>query len=118
MSNDYTLVGNLNNVGSSHSHMHTQILPQHLPPQQSYLHPQPQQQIFPAQNFDKYDMIKKYLSETEDEDSDDSSDDENDNSCNCSMYLHMYAIPIIIILLIILWYVFKIRKELTSMYEA
>ena len=91
------------------------MLPQRFQQQQ---HPQLHQQTIPTQNFDKYDMIKKYLSETEDDDdSDDESDDEDEDGCNCGMYLHLYCIPILILLALILYYVFKIRKELTSMYE-
>lgn len=119
MSNDYTLVGNLNN--SNPGQQSLQLLPQrtHIPPQ---FHQGPPPQMFqpPAQNFDKYDMIKKYLSETDADDSDDddeNSDDESEDGCNCGNYIHMYGILILIVLIVILWFVFKIRKELTSMYE-
>ena len=99
MNNDYTLISNLDNIKRMQS-VHTSGS---------------QQQDYP----NKYDLIQKYLRETDndnDSEDDDETDEECENDCN-GTYFHVYGIPAIILLIIILFYVYKIRKELTGMYE-
>lgn len=120
MSHDYTFISDLNNGGG-------------MPMQQAY--PNPSQMVsmppqgdmpsgggMPIQGggLDQFDMLRKYLAESaegSDSESDDESDAEDDSERDGDNWQHFYGVATLIMLAIILYYVFKIRRELTGMYE-
>ena len=102
---------------------------QQYPQQQPYPQPQqpypqqPPQQMAPG-GLDQFDMLRKYLAESVDDEPDDSddetdsdNDDDEDSGSGDGYWLHIYGISALVMLAIILYYVFKIRKELVGMYE-
>ena len=124
MSHDYTFISDLNNGGMQ---MQGAGMPmQGAGMQQAY--PDPSQMAgMPAQGgmpmggggLDQFDMLRKYLAESaedSDSDSDDDSEDDSEHSGDNNWH-HFYGIATLIMLAIILYYVFKIRKELVGMYE-
>lgn len=99
MSNDYTFIGDLNGGGANMQGPPGMNMPIQGGPNQ-------------------FDMIRKYLADTaDDSDSDSESDDEDDDDGDGYDLQHYYGIPILIMLAIILYYIFKIRQELTGIYE-
>ena len=109
MSQDYTFISDLNNQPQ----MPPQGYGQQMPPQgYGQQAPAPMYQP-PVPN--PRDLFKNYLAESDDE-SDDDSEEENDNPRG-SNWQHYYGIATLILLAVILYYVFKIRKEISSIYE-
>jgi len=117
MSNDYTLISDLN--GSSG--MPNQGMQMGMPNQgmQMGMPNQGMQMGMPNQGMDQMDMLRRYLAESGESDSDsDGSDSEDDSGHdNNNTWQHVYGVATLIMLAIILFYVFKIRKELIGMYE-
>ena len=67
---------------------------------------------------DQFEMLRKYLAESANEsDSDSDSDSDEEGSRMDGNWQHYYGIATLIMLAIIMYYVFKIRKELLGMYE-
>nr|QBK87470.1 MAG: hypothetical protein LCMAC201_03800 [Marseillevirus LCMAC201] len=69
---------------------------------------------------DQFDVFRKYLAGSVDDsnsDSDSDSDSDSENNEKGSNWQHYYGIMMLMLLVVILYYVFKIRKELTGMYE-
>ena len=97
MSHDYTFISDLNNSGQ-------------MPMQQVPMQQVPMQQV-PMQS----NMLRKYLAEESDDDESDSEYDDNDQESHS--WQHYYGIANLILLAVILYYIYKIRKELTGMYE-
>ena len=108
MSHDYTFISDLNNMQGGGMPMQGGGMPM-------------QGGGMPMQGgVDQFDMLRKYLAESAkdaDSDSDNESDSEDDSGGDDSNWQHFYGVATLILLLSILYYVFKIRKELTSMYE-
>lgn len=92
MSNDYTFISDLNNVGMQQMQM------------------PPQEMSYP----NNLDLLQKYLGDDDDSDDESDSEEYGDDSFN---WMHVYGIVSIILLLVILFYTYKIRKELMSMYD-
>ena len=131
MSHDYTFISDLNN--NNNMSMYPNAPMQQGPPMQGGpmqqgmpMQSAPMQQGMPMQSApmqqgpDQFDMLRKYLAESDDDsdsDSDDDSDTESDSGSNDNNWLHFYGIATLIMLAVILYYVFKIRKELVGMYE-
>ena len=126
MSQEYTLIGDLSG-GAGHMQHQQPMVNQGqmqsfgMPPNQMQMQgAQPQMQGQPMQGPppNQFDMINKYLADTDNDSDEDSSDDEsdNDNSLNVNWH-YFYNIIVFIMLAVILYYVWKIRRELVGMYE-
>jgi hypothetical protein len=102
MSQEYTLIGDLNN-GNMYNQGQMQAFGMQPPPP----HPPPNQ----------IDMINKYLEDTDTHSSSDSSDDESDDNDSNLNWRYFYNIIVLIMLAVILYYVWKIRRELVGIYE-
>jgi hypothetical protein len=135
MSHDYTFISDLNNGGG----MPMQASPMQGGPmnhQQAYPDPSQMSGGMPMQGMpmqgmpmqgggmpmqggpDQFDMLRKYLAESaDDSDSDSDSDSDDEGDSGGGNWQHYYGIATLIMLAIILYYVFKIRRELTGMYE-
>ncbi len=131
MSNNYTLIGDLNNANTPQMGMPQSIpqgMPQSMPQGMPQSMPQGMPQSMPqgmpqgmsqmGMPNDKLDMYQKYLNDSgSDSDSTSDSDSDNESKRSSNDRQHYYGILTLILLAIILYYVFKIRKELMGMYE-
>ena len=127
MSNDYTFISDLNNGAGMNMNpagmpMQGGGMPMQgggMPMQGGGMPMQDGGMPIPGPGPDQFDMLRKYLADSaEDPDSDSDSDsDDEDNENGNGSWQHYYGIVSLIMLAIIFFYVFKIRKELTGMYE-
>lgn len=113
MSHNFTLISDLNsNQGMP---MHGQHMPQQQMPMHGQHMPQQQMPMQPPQG-NQFDMLKQYINRSDDSDSD--SDDEESGSEGGDNWIHYYGIAILVMLAIILYFVYKIKKELMGIFEA
>lgn len=110
MNQDYTVVSDLGMGGGTGMKM--------MPQQQQQYQSQMQQQFPPAiPPPSQFDMIKRYLDDSDESDSESESEEEPKTTSKLFTWQHFYGIATLTLLVAILYYVFKIRAELTGMYE-